>query len=259
MAVTRRILIKKVTSNSIKRLVVTAESLDGSVTEYIFKYYRKPLNPLDSSGIRDVLVSVCNASELQTLPIQAPDDDSSGYFRTNVVDVTYVSVLEAEIAWEDITAGVEALIAEIKATDNLGIESQIIIGDTVLLYVRNFAVNALLKRLGKVLLYYNDAILRKTTTLSFGAEGSIGTYIQPTLSYSSDSLLKGTFTKTFECRCNLSQSLTKTYTVYADVGRFTKSYTAGAVLKGTLVKLFNANSVLKAQFTKTYSTDARLV
>ena len=259
MAIIRRILLKKNTSNSIKRLIVVAENIDDSVTEYIFKYYRKPLNYLDNSGIRDSFVAVCNASDLQNLPIGSPDPDSNNYFRSNKIDNTYVSAVEAEIAWKEIEIGVQALIDEIKATDRLGVESQEIIGDTTSPIIRTFNINSILLKLGSKLAFDVGSILKKCHTLSYGVEGSIGTYDELELDYTSDALLLATTDLSFGCRCTLSANVTKTFSIYCDIGRIVKFYNVDSVLKGTNIKNFNTNGILRSQLIKTYSVNATLI
>lgn len=108
-----------------KRLTVTASHAVDMPNE-VFLYVRKPLNPMDGSGILDIFLGVCGATDLELYPINEPsDDDTTQRFRGAAFDKTYETNLLANDAWVAIQDGVRSLLRELAAND------QLVAGDSV--------------------------------------------------------------------------------------------------------------------------------
>lgn len=255
----RTLILKKTVSTSAKRLVVSTETPDGSVDEYVFKFFRKPTNPLDNSGIMDVFVSVCTASDLQTLPIEGPDDDSD-YFRAKIVDITYLTSSDAIDGWEDLYQGVQDLVEELKANDRMGVEEQTYAGDAINLFVRYHTTNAVIVGHGLIVQHWTNMILKDTLTLTHYAEAAIGDYDEYELVVDFDAVLLGDVTISHECRCTIMQQITLTHTADAIVGQVALGTLVSAVLKKSgLTKIHNSNSILKKATPIYHTADVRLV
>lgn len=115
-----------VESRNFFRFTVTASN-GSNIDNQIFRFLRRPKDPLDSSGVQeDVFYGICTPEELAALPINNPDPDNfPAWLRKSSVDLVFQSEALGEAAWSAIQSDVDILLKALKKMDTLSV-SQVI-------------------------------------------------------------------------------------------------------------------------------------
>lgn len=85
------------------RIQISAASLSGDMTKYIFLYQREPTTGL-TDYTADALVGVCTPSALEQFPVGAPQEGEPPFYRLDTVDVIESGLEEIEYLWDSLVA-----------------------------------------------------------------------------------------------------------------------------------------------------------
>ena len=115
---TRRIRLTRYAAENVNytyygayRMKVAVTSVEGDdIDKYVFIYKRNPVNPYTTLST-DEFCAVCGPSQFATIPAAAPDADLNWpYYRLDYVELDFMSLNQAEQAWEDIKVEVGKLV-----------------------------------------------------------------------------------------------------------------------------------------------------
>lgn len=84
------------------RIQISARSLSGGMTKYIFLYQREPTTGL-TDYVADALVGVCTPSAIEQYPVGAPQEGEPPFYRLDTVDVIEARMADIEYLWTALT------------------------------------------------------------------------------------------------------------------------------------------------------------
>jgi len=115
---TRRIRLTRYAAENVNytyygayRMKIAVTSVEGDdIDKYIFIYKRNPASPYTTIST-DEFSAVCGPSQFATIPAGAPDADLNWpFYRLDYVELDFMSLDQAEQAWEDIKKEVGKLV-----------------------------------------------------------------------------------------------------------------------------------------------------
>lgn len=115
---TRRIRLTKYAAENVNysyygayRMKVAVTDVEGDdIDKYVFIYQRHPESPYTNAS-QDEFSAVCGPSQFATIPAGAPDANQGWpFYRLDYVELDFMSVNQADQAWEDIKTEVSKLV-----------------------------------------------------------------------------------------------------------------------------------------------------
>jgi len=115
---TRRIRLTRYAAENVNytyygayRMKIAVTDIEGDdIDKYVFIYQRHPVSPYTGVS-EDEFAAVCGPSQFATIPAGAPNAEQNWpFFRLDYVELDFMSIDQADQAWEDIKVEVGKLV-----------------------------------------------------------------------------------------------------------------------------------------------------